>query len=55
MRLDGGDFALEELGGVGFADEIHQHACNSHDDGREVKRPAPALHVRHVVCAPCGI
>ena len=48
MRLDSGDFALEEPGGVRLADEVHQHARNGHDDGCEVERPAPALHVRHV-------
>ena len=41
MRLDSSDFALEELGGVGFTDEIHQYACNGHDDGCEVENPTP--------------
>lgn len=45
MRLDSGDFTLEELGGVGFADEIHQHARNGHDDGCEVESPTPGEYI----------
>lgn len=47
MRLDGGDFALEELGGMGFADEVHQHARHGHKNGHKVESPAPVLCVRH--------
>ena len=47
MRLDGCDCALEELRGVGFVDEGHQYAHDGDDDGCEVERPAPVLHVRY--------
>ena len=48
MRLDGCDCALEEPRGVRLADEVHQYARDGDDDGCEVERPAPLLHVRHV-------
>lgn len=48
VRLDSRDFALEELGGVGLADEVHQDARNGHDDGCEVESPAPVRRVRNL-------
>lgn len=50
MRLDSRDFTLEEPGGVGLADEVHQYAREGHDDRREVESPAPVLYIRHVFC-----
>lgn len=50
MRLDSRDFTLEELGGVGFAYEVHQYARDGHDDRREVESPTPMVYIRHVFC-----
>ena len=46
MRADGCDGALEEEGGVGFADEVYQHAIYCDDDASEIEWPAPVLHIR---------
>ena len=48
MRIDRCDCALEEVGCVGFADEVHQYARHGHDNGREIKRPAPVRLIRCV-------
>ena len=41
VRADGCDGALEEHRRVRFADKVHQHARDGHDDAGEVKGPAP--------------
>ena len=48
MRIDSCDCALEEVGCVGLADEVHQYAHRGHDNGREIKRPAPVRRIRRV-------
>ena len=41
VRADGRDGALEEHGRVRFADKVHQHTHDGHDDAGEVEGPAP--------------
>ena len=43
MRADSRDGALEEHSRVRFADKVHQHARDGHDDAGEVEGPTPVL------------